>query len=38
MFEKETIHLLERALARMEEGFVDLPEIEQNFDYDRMQE
>ena len=38
MFEKETIHLLERALARMEEGFVDLPEIEQNFDYDRMEE
>ena len=32
MFEKETLKILEKALAKMEEGFGNLPALEQNFD------
>jgi len=37
MFEKETLKILERALAKMEAGFDDLPAIEQSFDYEGME-
>lgn len=32
MFEKETIKILEKALARLEDGFENLPDLEQNVD------
>lgn len=37
MFEKETLKILEKALAKMEEGFGDLPPIEQDFDIEGME-
>ena len=33
MFEKETLKILEKALATMEDGFAALPPIDQHFDY-----
>ncbi len=38
MFEKDTIRILERALAKMEGGFEALPDIEQSYDTRRMEE
>lgn len=32
MFEKETIKILEKALAKLEDGFENLPDLEQNVD------
>ena len=32
MFEKETLKVLERALARLEDGFESLPDLEQRYD------
>ena len=37
MFEKETLKILEKALAKMETGFEGLPAIKQSFDYDGME-
>ena len=37
MFEKETIKILEKALAKLEDGFGDLPEIEQGFDIEGIE-
>jgi tyrosine decarboxylase/aspartate 1-decarboxylase len=38
MFEKDTIRILERALAKMEGGFEALPDIEPGYDTRRMEE
>lgn len=37
MFEKETIKILEKALARLEQGFETLPEIEQSYDIEGIE-
>jgi len=37
MFEKETIKILGKALARLEDGFEALPDIEQSFDVEGME-
>ena len=37
MLEKETIKILEKALAKMEEGFERLPAIEQNYDLESIE-
>ena len=37
MFEKDTLKILEKALARLEDGFRALPAIEQNLDMDAME-
>jgi len=37
MFEKETIKILGKALARLEDGFETLPDIEQSFDVEGME-
>jgi tyrosine decarboxylase/aspartate 1-decarboxylase len=38
LFEKDTIRILERALAKMEGGFEALPDIEPGYDPQRMEE
>ena len=38
MLEKETIKILEKALAKMEAGFDMLPSIDQNYDLDRIED
>lgn len=38
MFEKDTLKLLEKALARLESGFSGLPSIDQNYDLEAMEE
>jgi tyrosine decarboxylase/aspartate 1-decarboxylase len=37
MFEKETIKILEKALASLEAGFEDLPDLEQDYDLERIE-
>ena len=37
MFEKDTLKILEKALARLEDGFKALPAIEQNLDMEAME-
>ena len=37
MFEKETLKILEKALARLEDGFEDLPDLEQNYDIEGIE-
>ena len=37
MLEKETIKILEKALAKMEEGFEGLPALEQNYDLEGIE-
>ncbi len=37
MFEKETLKILEKALARLESGFTSLPDIEQSYDMERIE-
>ena len=37
MLEKETIKILEKALAKMEEGFESLPAIEQSYDMEGIE-
>ena len=37
MFEKESLSILEQALAHLEEGFEDLPPIDQPVDLQRME-
>ncbi|MBN1451471.1 MAG: aspartate aminotransferase family protein [Anaerolineales bacterium] len=37
MFEKDTLKILEKALARLEDGFESLPAVEQNFDIEAME-
>jgi glutamate/tyrosine decarboxylase-like PLP-dependent enzyme len=37
MFEKETIKILENALARLEDGFEDLPDVELNYDFEGIE-
>lgn len=38
MFEKDTVRILERALSRLEGGFDGLPELEQSYDLQRIEE
>jgi tyrosine decarboxylase/aspartate 1-decarboxylase len=37
MFEKETLKILGKALARLEDGFENLPDLEQNYDMDGIE-
>jgi len=37
MFEKETLKILEKALTRLEDGFDDLPDLEQSFDLEGIE-
>ena len=37
MFEKETIKVLEKALARLENGFEALPDIEHHYDIEGIE-
>jgi tyrosine decarboxylase/aspartate 1-decarboxylase len=37
MFEKETLKILEKALARLEDGFENLPDLEQNYDMEGIE-
>ncbi|MFL7870258.1 MAG: aspartate aminotransferase family protein, partial [Anaerolineales bacterium] len=37
MFEKDTLKILEKALAKLEDGFESLPAIEQSFDMQAME-
>jgi tyrosine decarboxylase/aspartate 1-decarboxylase len=38
MFERETIRVLENALEKLEDGFVDLPAIEHKLDFNKVEE
>ncbi|OGO21015.1 MAG: pyridoxal-dependent decarboxylase [Chloroflexi bacterium RBG_16_48_8] len=38
MFEKDTIRILEKALAKLEEGFEALPDFQQSYDLERIEE
>lgn len=37
-FEKETLKILEKALKKLEEGFLDLPDSEVKFDFNKIEE
>ena len=37
MFEKETIKILEKTLAKLEDGFETLPDLEQNYDLEGIE-
>jgi len=37
MFEKESLKILEKALARLEDGFGALPELEQSYDLEKIE-